>query len=391
MNKLGIFVMAGVLALGLISDACGPQSPPPGGITPAPAARTQPPGAPAPSGQSWDSIVADAKKEGVVSIYTFWGPDTRTAVMDAFKKKYGIDVEFTAFSRGEEILVRVQSETRAGLYLADVFGVGGATLVNTMKPAGILAPIEPVLVLPEAKDPRAWTGGQLPFQENDRLGVGMSAYLNRPVGINTDLVKRGEITSYLDVLKPQYKGKITLQDPTVTGAGNTIFVSLALDVWDQDRALDYLRQLVRQQEVVIQRDLRLHNESMARGKFAIALGPQSTTLADFLRAGAPVDMAVMKEGTFVSVGAGAIGVPLRYAHPNAAKVFVNWLLTKEGQTAYSRGYGIPSLRTDVSTEGINALFLPRPEEKMHLDSEKHYEMRGKMTELTREVLKETAK
>ncbi len=341
--------------------------------------------------QNWDSVVAAAKKEGSLSLYALWRPETRIALTEAFKAKYGIDINFTPFSRGQELLVKVQTEQRAGLYVADVFGAGGSSLIANMKPAGLLGPMEPLLVLPETTDGKYWRNGRFPFIDRDKTSVGMIASLPRYIVYNTNLVKKGEITTFKDLLKPQYKGKITVNDPTVSGSGKDCFVNLALNVWNFDEAIAFLSQLIKKQEAAIERDNRQHVETVARGKYAIGLGSNPDNLNGLLNVGAPMDAVILKEGVVLTAAAGCLAVPVKSAHPNAAKLFVNWLLGKEGQTVFARSFGNPSLRIDVPTEGFNLLFLPHPEEKIFLDTEESILFSNKMMSAAKQVIEDANK
>ncbi len=389
MKKLVVVPMFFFLALNAYwLAACSPPPaalPPTGGQKSAPAAR-------AAWEQKWEQTVTEARKEGVVSIYTTaWAPETRTGLGQAFKEKFGVNLEFTPFVRGAELAARVQQEKAAGLSVVDIIGSGGGTTITIMKPAHLLGSLEPLLLLPEVLDPGRWRGNQVPFIDKDKQIFPMIAAVNRYILYNTDMIKRGEITTYRDVLKPQYRGKITLNDPTVTGAGNAMMGHLGFHIWNAQEAKDFLRQLLKQQQAVIQRDNRLHAESVARGKFAIGMAPNTQNVALFLVAGAPLEMVIPPEGAYVTFGAGAVSVPTKLAHPNAAALFINWLLTKEGQTILSRSWGGPSMRTDVTTEGIDPIFIAQPGEKIFLPTEESFEFWGKMLQMAQEVVKETAK
>jgi len=336
--------------------------------------------------QNWDSLVAAAKKEGVVSVYTIWRPQTRIAVTEAFKAKYGIDVEFSPFSRTSEFLVRVQTEQRAGLYLADVFGMGANAFFSMMKPAGVLGTIEPMLVLPEVTDGRNWSTGRVPFGDKDKAFIGMISTPLRNIVYNTDMIKKGEITDYPDLLKPQYKGKIIMNDPTMTGSGGDFMTHLTVNIWDLARAKDYLTQLVGPQQAVIERNNRTQIEEVAKGKYPIGLAPNADVMSNFLKLGAHLDVVYFKQGVRVASGGGGFCVPIKQAHPNAAKLFVNWLLTKEGQTVFSKGFGNPSFRADVTTEGFNTISLLQPGEKVFLDSEDYYRHTEEVLKMAAQVI-----
>lgn len=393
MKKVAMFVV--VAALLLVLAQCAPAS------TPAPAQPSSSAGTAASTGTpqaaggqaGWDSVLQAAKKEGTLTIYcTSWGQDTQKALTEAFWKKYGIDSEFMILSRGVEVAARAQTEKSAGLFIADVFGTGSGTLLPLMKPQGLLGNLESALMLPEVTDPKIW-GGRLPFLDDDKKTFGMVANTERFILYNTDLVKKGEITTYKDLLNPRYKGKIILNDPAIAGAGNTLFLFLADGVWDLDQAKDFLQQLITQQDVVISRDARLLVETVARGKYSVVLGPSIAYVKEFFKAGAPVDLAMLKEGTSVNATNGTIAVPATVAHPNASKVFLNWLLTQEGQTVFTRGMGIPSMRTDVPIPaGMDPRYLPQPGEKLSYENEEMVFFRtGKMATVLEEVMKQASK
>ena len=97
-------------------------------------------------------------------------------------------------------------------------------------------------------------------------------------------------------------------------------------------------------------DRRLLAESLARGKIAIASGATYYSYASFAKAGLPVKpFPPSKEGTFVSVGNGGPVVVKNQSQPNATKVYVNWLLSKEGQQLYTKVFGQATRRLDVDT------------------------------------------
>lgn len=339
----------------------------------------------------WESALAEAKKEGKVSIYSIWRPSTREAVTKAFKDRYGITVEFTAFARGPDLLARVQAEKRAGLYLADIFGAGVISLLASLKPAEVLGSMENLLILPEVTDPKAWNMGQVPFMDKDKTSVAMISSIQRFVFYNTNMVKPDEITLYKDALKPVFKDRVTLFDPTVPGPGNAFISHLAFNTWNVDEANDYLKQLVKQQNVTIIRDGRLHVESVARGKFALGLAPLPDVLEEFIALGSPIAAVIMKEGANVAPAAGAMAVPTKFANPNAAQIFVNWLLSKEGQTVFSKSFGNPSTRADVSTEGFRPLWTRQPEDKLIFDNEEFTLFQGKMQGIARQTIDDALK
>lgn len=340
--------------------------------------------------QGWDTAIREAKKEGAVSIYTTWGSGVRTALTSAFHDKYGINLEFSPFSRGSELMAKVQMEQRAGRYFVDFFGVGSTTALAEMKPAGLLISTEPYIILQELKEPKYWMGAKLPFLDREKTFIGLLATKQRYLGYNTDLIKKGEITGYRDLLKPQYRDKITMNDPSTGGIGAALMAHLALDLWSPMEAMAFLTQLIKQQHVVMQRDNRTHIETVAKGKYAIGLGLNADALGVFLQAGAPIGAVDIKEGSLVTPSAGGISSPAHSAHPNAAKVFLNWLLTREGQTVFSKCFGTLSMRIDTPTEGINPMFLFQPGEKLFYQTEEMALKMGEWVRISKQIIEKTS-
>ncbi len=314
--------------------------------------------------QKWNKTLADARSEGAVNVYVsaVWGSELRSSLTTAFKQKYDLNLEFTPLS-GSEFAAKVKAEQRAGLNIADVYGAGTPSISSTLKPDGLLGSFEPVIILPEVLDTKAWRGGQL-YQENaDPTMVPMLIVAARTILYNTERVKPEEIDSFKDMLKPKFKEQITLLDPADGGAGSGLINHL-VSVFGWDEAMKFTRDLLVQQKAIVFRDARLQTETVARGKYSIVLGGSGQYKADFIKLGAPVAVKIPKEGDYATASFGALAVPLKSPHPNASAIFVNWLLTREGQTIFARGAGAPSRRLDVPTDGIDPIFVPSPDEKI---------------------------
>lgn len=328
----------------------------------------------------WERTVAIAKKEGNLILYSTAGTGVRNAVADLFTSKYGIKIDITA-GRGGEISARLLQERRAGIYLADVYVGGATTLVNTIKPTGMLEPLNKILILPEVLNPKAWNSGDLPWIDKDQTILYLTSYVTPPVGINTKLVKPDEIKSYNDLLNPKWKGKIVINDPTVEGSGHKILSVLGWEIM----SIDFLRQLARQDPLVI-RDERLLTEWLAHGKYSIAVPPKKDTANEFIRAGAPIDFIIPKEGSYLATGSGQISLINRAPHPYTARVFINWLLSREGGTAFSDGYGVQSARVDVSTQNLDPIGVRQAGMKYFFGGSEDFLLKGpQMTELHKEV------
>ncbi len=319
--------------------------------------------------KKWEQTLEAAKKEGKVTVALTGGPEIKNVLQEPFEKKFGIKVEFT-IGKGAEQAGKIAAERRAGLYLTDVYCLGNSTSVVVLKPSGWLAPIDPVLILPEVTDSKVWRNGKMPFIDKDHTVIGFLGAFLRLVLINSQMVNKKQIQSYQDLLKPEWKGKIVMDDASITGPGLD-WVSLMYKIFDSDigKLKSYLQQLAKQEPLLIQ-DRRLQVEWVARGKYPIGIGFHSEIGSQMKAAGAPIDVPFLKEGVLVSAASGSVCLPKgQLPHPNAAVVFINWLLTREGQTAFVKGYGNPSARLDVSTAGIDPVFLVRPGEKLFQSDE----------------------
>lgn len=296
----------------------------------------------------WEKTLVAAKREGKVVVYGGdISADMRKQLGEAFFNKYGLIVEIE-LGRGALLTERVARERKTGLYLPDlVMGGLGSSLFYTFKPGEMVIPkIEQFFILPEVNDPRYWWNG-FRFNDKDHTTFAFNAYVTLPIAINTELVKEGELKAYPDLLQPKWKGKILMNDPTLPGTANR-WIGFVI----KTLGIDYLKDLARQEPTII-RDERLHTEWLARGKFPIATTPLTTPFTEFLKLGSPIKRIEMAEGAHLTSGIACIVYMNNAPHPNAAKIFLNWLLAKEGQTLWSHLVGTQSARLDVPTD-----FLP---------------------------------
>ena len=306
----------------------------------------------------WEKVLAAAKKEGRVSVMGPLGTDTRDALTQPFMKKYGITVDYFG-GRGGQQSTRSGLERRAGKYLWDVFIGGTTTGLTTMIPMKAFDPLEPALILPDVKDPKNWRDGHLEFVDPRREMLVMLPTQRTILSVNPNLVKPGEFKSYKDLLKPKWKGKVVFADPRRPGSAQATFMFFLLH---PDLGEGFIRALANHDPVIIG-DPALAMDSVARGKYPILLAPRSTILSDALRRGLPIEIVKpneLKEGSDISPGAGALALFNRAPHPNAARVYINWLLTKEGQYGLGKAIGYVSRRLDVPNDYYEPWKVPQP-------------------------------
>jgi iron(III) transport system substrate-binding protein len=252
------------------------------------------------------------------------------------------------------------TERRANVYYWDVIIAGTSSLLNALRPEGVLEPIEPALILPEVKDPKYWRGGQLPFFDKQRVGLSIARQALASLYINTQQVKAQEIRSWRFLLRPEFKEKILIgRDPRLAGSGKATFLFFYIH---KDLGADFIRQLVKQ-DLKLMQDDRMAATWLAQGKYPICICSQRQA-ERLMKQGLPVqpiDGRQLKEGAPVTLGAANMSLVNRAAHPNAAKLYVNWVLSKEGSALYSKANGVPSLRVDVPADHVEPWMLPLPE------------------------------
>ena len=115
---------------------------------------------------------------------------------------------------------------------------------------------------------------------------------------------------------------------------------------------EYVKRFVAQ-KLFVTRDLRLLAENVARGKIALTSGIGYSEFHPFIKAHLPVvPLPVPKEGLYASGGYGHLVILKNPPHPNATRVFVNWLLGRDGQEIFARGMGVGTRRLDIDTKWL---------------------------------------
>lgn len=307
----------------------------------------------------WEAVLKEARKEGKAVVYGDALGGTSGAWRTAFKDRYGLDIEFV-LGRGGEMAQKLLTERRAGLKLYDV-GIGGpTTYFMVLKPAKVVGSIEPLLILDEVKNPANWRIKRVPYFDKEKTLVPLGSMAMYHLAVNSDVVKDGEIKSYDDLLSSKWKGKIVLNDPTKTGPGNQWFTFVMLPQnYGPKKGVEYIKKLVAQ-DLAVLRDERLQVESLAKGKYAVAIGMKHTLVKEFANAGAPVKSISLSGKPCLLSGALNLYVSDAPAHPNAQKVLVNFLMGREAGEIQVKTGGYASERSDVSNASLDPIIVPGP-------------------------------
>jgi iron(III) transport system substrate-binding protein len=301
----------------------------------------------------WERTVKAAEQEGEVAYYSVG----EVGFLSEFRKKFPrINVKITQ-GRGNELLARIMAERRAGKYLADVARIGNTSPVELYK-AKTLQPIASAFILPEVKDESKWWSGKHQYvdRENRYIFVPVGSVSVNMVARNSDLVSVLELNSFWDLLNERWRGKLVVIDPRSSGYGRS---GARAVYYHPQLGGEYLRRLFSEQVVMISRDYRQAIDWVAQRRFSILLFGNGDDVLQAKAQGLPIDVidtASWKEGAALEPGAFTLTWLDRSPHPNASKVFINWLLSRDGQMAIQRDGGVnDSLRIDIPKNDLRAL------------------------------------
>ena len=306
------------------------------------------------SEQDWERAVKAAEQEGQVVVYKI----AHDSEWQAFQKKFPKIKVVLIHGNAAQIQQRLLAERRAGKFLADVVRLGGGTSTSLYK-AKALDPIGPALMLSEVKDVSKWLDGKHHYNDIDNQYVFVyAAFPLHLLGYNQKLVDPKTLTSYWDLLDPKWKGKITIKDPKEPGGGSPLLFLYH----NPQLGPEYLKKLFTVAGLTLVRDDRQQTDWLAAGKFPITLTSKATEVEEAKSQGLPVDVldahAFKKDGVGLEAGGTMLALANRAPHPNAAKVLINWFLSREGQTAVQKtGANDPgqnSLREDIPKEHLPA-------------------------------------
>ena len=353
------------VAMALLLAACGSEEPTP---TQAAAAAPSPTGTPTaavdPFEAEWSALIEAAQAEGELAL-TMGGAVGREfrPIVAVFDEKFGITTT-VATGSGSSHVNRVLSERTAGRYLVDSM-YGGATSVNSrMIPANALGPVADLFIHPEVTDQSLWYRGKHWYADPEQKFIFTFAARGGPTNLsmryNTDVVSQEDIdgfNSVFDYLDPKWAGKIVAHVPGGGGGGGTYYLTYV----HPDIGPEWIDAFVAPElGVTFTNDLLFIVDGIAKGKFAmgVGLGSAGDDLDAMGTLGLPVKAIHkdFKEGGSMTASSGnhLMTTPTKPPNPNAAKLWVNWWLTKEAQTlmhTITETRPEPTLRVDVTDWG----------------------------------------
>lgn len=325
--------------------------------------------------KTWNETLAAAKKEGKVVIVGSPDPVMREQVIPKFTDRYGIKVEYIAGS-SSQLAARVRTERSSDLYTVDVFMSGANTTLNTMMPAKMLDPMKPLLILPEVTEGKYWKRGAPWFVDREgQYVLALFSTVDSFLFINTDVVK-DQLKSVQDLLDPKWKGKISTQDPRLSGTGSN-----TAGYFYRELGPDFVKKLYIDQKPIISNDRRQMTDWLARGTYPICLSCRADDMKDLIKDGFKLKevygLPGIKERTIVG-SPFLLSIANKAPDPNAARIFVNWMATKEAVEIYAQNFGAVPLRTDTDETALDPESIPKPGVDYADDTDPDWIMTGRV-------------
>jgi iron(III) transport system substrate-binding protein len=213
------------------------------------------------------------------------------------------------------------------------------------------------LLLPEVVDESKWWQRKHYYSDPEKqylFRYVASAQIGQ-ISYNTQLVQAKEFASFWDFLNPKWKGKILARDIRLPGTGGS---AIRLFYFSPEMGPAFVRKLFAETDITLFRDRRQGLDWLAAGKFPICFWCEHVEKAN--SQGLPVDMfGRMKEGAGLSAGQAILTLVNQAPHPNAATVFINWFLSRDGQLNFQKALGKAdegspdSLRIDIPKHDVD--------------------------------------
>ena len=273
-------------------------------------------------------LIKGAKREGRLIYYTTMTLSQSKEVVDAFQEKYPFIKAVLFRTGGGPMLNKILTEARAGRHVWDVLSARGE-VVLPLKAKKLLAAYRS----PEAK--------MIPADLVDKRGYWTAYYVNPyALGYNTNVVKKADVPkTYEELLHPKWKGGKISIDTEAFG-----LLSGLIKAWGKEKAVSYFKRLAAQEPVPMRGNTNRTQLVMA-GEFPLIIAYAPTIQRQTSR-GAPIDWIPLEP---VVVQVNPMMLSSKGAHPNAAKLFIDFVLSKEGQERISRFRRIP-VRKDVDPD-----------------------------------------
>lgn len=300
----------------------------------------------------WDRVRAGANKEGKVIVSGPPGAFQRQVITEQWTKAFpGIKLEYTG-ARGTQIVAKVVRERDGGVFAWDIILAATDPTVASLVPIKALAPLREAILDPSIMEDKTWFGGfERGFLDNGKQYLyGATAVAGTLGFVNRDCVKSEHLSKADDLKSTALKGKIVWFDPTQPGTGAQGMYMLALVHGEE-----WLRDMFLNHGVVYSRDYKQMTDWLVNCSKPVAIGLLNDVLEQMQEHGIGKNVVEIEGPGFFGnrnpggVGGNAhIGWYRNAPNPNAAKMFVNWYLSRAFQQAYADVLKANSRRLDVT-------------------------------------------
>jgi iron(III) transport system substrate-binding protein len=270
-------------------------------------------------------LIEEAKKEGKVVVYAAYSAADANAFKAAFEKKYPF-IRFEYFRAGKDkLLAKYLTEVGAGQFLPDVYQ-SSIFPVTTLLQKNLLAKY----LSPE--------GANYAPALKDKAGYWTAAYLNAmTIAYNTRMVKPNEVPkSYQDLLLPKWKGKIGMD------LNKTEWYVAMMQMMGEQKGRSYMEALSKQ-DIQARDGNTITGQLLVAGEFPLVISQYPTSVEELKKLGAPIDWVPLEPHFVYSI---VIATTAKQSHPAAGRLFVDFVLSEEGQKVMRSLSRIPA-RKDV--------------------------------------------
>jgi ABC-type Fe3+ transport system substrate-binding protein len=303
-----------------------------------------------------DKLVAGARKEGSVTIYTSLQIDDLKALNSVFEKKYGVKVNVWRGS-AEDVRQRAIVEYRANRFDVDVFEVGGREMESLHREKLLQAVKSPVIeeLVPQAVIGHGeWMG--------TRLNIILASY-------NTNLITKGDAPNrYEDLLEGRFKGKLGIE------AEDEDWLATIVTGMGEEKGLKLFRDIVARNGISVRKGHTLLVNLVASGEVPLALTTYSYKARQLKAGGAPVELLGLNPSVARVNG---VGVAPKAPHPHAAVLYFDFLLGVDGQKILQD--------LEFSPTNRRVAELPRDLQVQFSNSAQMLDEKEKWTKLYREI------
>lgn len=319
--------------------------------TPTTAAATATPTASSPAWEVvWEQTLAAANEEGKVVVTSCGGEGRRRAMTESFEEMYpGITLEHSPIN-SRDLWPRVVTEATFGEHNFDV-RIGGAdtTTFSAMYTNNTHLEIDfdEWFILPEVRDPNVWRGGMdygwLDVGHKYAWSIPITTSAGEGFWVNRNIISEAELSSVEQLSDPKWKGQIVSLSSEGGSAQNTMMMQMI------GYGEEWLQGLLANEPILL-RDHRAQLEGLIRGQYAIATTVDANELRDFRKEGLDLSHISNLSGETPSLSNACESLQLHadMPHPNAAKIYVNWLLSQKQQQLWNHAIPTNSRRLDVT-------------------------------------------